>query len=451
MIKGAVHATRSGESARLLDRNAPVYETDTISTASKSFAVIKMADGTRISLRPDSELAIEEYDYPAAEEKATYNLAKGGLRALTGLIGKKNSNGNILKTRVGTMGIRGTEFDARLCSDDCGDEETKLEAEKGAQPDENTVIGRVLLAKGDNVTAQKKADPSPRKLTRGGPLYQGDTLTTGDKSFLTVAFRDNSRLSVRANSQVALTEYTFDLEQPAKSKQSTQLLTGGLRALTGLIGKRNPDSVRVKSPQGVMGIRGTGFDMLHENPVYLHVWEGEVIFCDQPGSPETGGNLEQDCPGEARLLGEGQALVARGPGALETLNSVPERLKWSDEDRPDRMDVDIEALFGTNTHDYNKPGLLLTVYDGHVALYAPFELPPGTDLRQFLQGLPGTDIGAGESLFSNGEEIYRLDRLPLIQLFDDVVRPGDANDTFLDTLGLFPGDIGNSGELCTIQ
>jgi hypothetical protein len=443
LIKGAVQAKQGEGEARILDRNAPVFESDTITTASKSFAVIKMKDGTRISLRSDTEFSIEEYEYPAAEEKATYNLAKGGLRALTGLIGKQNSSANILKTHVGTMGIRGTEFDARLCSNDCADEESNLKSEKGEQPStESSVIGRVLLAKGKEITARKTDSDAPRNLTRGSPLYQGDILQTGAKSFLSVAFRDNSRLTVRPKSQVVLAEYKFDSKQASKSKQSTQLVTGGLRMLTGLIGKSNPEAVSIKTTRGTMGIRGTGFDVYHENPVYVYVWQGSVTFCS---------GAIADCQSNLKIIGEGQVLQASGNGAPVLLGKLPEKINWPEDSRPDKTEVDIQELFGTSKHDYKKPGLLVTVYDGHVVVFPPSALPLGVDLRTFLNSLTGKDLGAGEALFSNGQQIYRLPAVPLIQLFDPIIRPGDASASIIETFGLFPLASSNGGELCVMQ
>src|SRR5690606_19192386 len=59
----------------------------------------------------------------AAEEEgnALFRLLKGGFRAVTGLIGKENRDNYRVRTPVATIGIRGTDFEARFCQGDCFD------------------------------------------------------------------------------------------------------------------------------------------------------------------------------------------------------------------------------------------------------------------------------------------------------------------------------------------
>ena len=67
---------------------------------------------------------IGAYSYgEAAPESLLLGLLKGGLRVATGLIGKRNPAAVSFSTPTATIGIRGTEFDARLCEDDCAAEE----------------------------------------------------------------------------------------------------------------------------------------------------------------------------------------------------------------------------------------------------------------------------------------------------------------------------------------
>src|SRR5690606_4009821 len=93
--------------------------------SSRSFAVIRLQDGSRFTLRPNTQFVVEELTANRnSSANAVLQLFKGGVRAITGFISKFNKNGYQLKTPVATIGIRGTEFDARLCEGDCGSEQS---------------------------------------------------------------------------------------------------------------------------------------------------------------------------------------------------------------------------------------------------------------------------------------------------------------------------------------
>ena len=48
------------------------------------------------------------------------SMFKGGLRAVTGLVGKRSKEKVKFATETATIGIRGTNFGALLCQNDCG-------------------------------------------------------------------------------------------------------------------------------------------------------------------------------------------------------------------------------------------------------------------------------------------------------------------------------------------
>jgi hypothetical protein len=77
-VRGAVSAQTEAGEARLLERHNSIYEHDQISTGSKSFTVLEMKDGTRITLRPDTEFVVDQYVWKDGDGKANYNLLKGG-------------------------------------------------------------------------------------------------------------------------------------------------------------------------------------------------------------------------------------------------------------------------------------------------------------------------------------------------------------------------------------
>ena len=113
-----------------LAKGDAVLDRDTVVTGPASRAQLLMIDGAKIALRPDSRLVIEEYAFtdPAAapatitagDDKSVMNLVKGGFRAITGAIGSNDPGDYEVRTPVGVLGIRGTDYSAVFCRGDCG-------------------------------------------------------------------------------------------------------------------------------------------------------------------------------------------------------------------------------------------------------------------------------------------------------------------------------------------
>lgn len=115
-------ASLEGEIRELADGN-PVNTGDTVVTSHNSFVRMKLTDGGYVVLRPNTRFQIEDYnlvDDPAAS-RSVFNLLKGGFRAVTGLIGKRNRANVSFRTAVATIGIRGTDLEVIDCSDGCPD------------------------------------------------------------------------------------------------------------------------------------------------------------------------------------------------------------------------------------------------------------------------------------------------------------------------------------------
>ena len=109
-----------------------LMQNELVTTKASSLAVIELLDGSRLVLRPNSEFRVEQFNKSETTadnnppQSALLSLLRGGLRLVTGLIGKTNPTGYRLKTPVATIGIRGTEFNSRICLDDCAAEESQV-------------------------------------------------------------------------------------------------------------------------------------------------------------------------------------------------------------------------------------------------------------------------------------------------------------------------------------
>jgi hypothetical protein len=123
-LGGVLHATHNGES-RLLSVKSEVMEGDVLKTEKNTYARIKFVDGGEIVLRPETELKVDAYAYRPVpeqghEDNVLLNLTKGGLRSVTGLLGKRSPDKFKMTTATATIGIRGTHFGALLCDNNCG-------------------------------------------------------------------------------------------------------------------------------------------------------------------------------------------------------------------------------------------------------------------------------------------------------------------------------------------
>jgi hypothetical protein len=121
-LSGVLVATRADGGTRLLGVNSPVAEGETLATEQNTYARLKFEDDAEVVLRPSTQLKIDAYQYQNAQperDSALLSLIKGGLRSVTGLIGKRSRDKVRYSTATATIGIRGTHFGMLLCQNDC--------------------------------------------------------------------------------------------------------------------------------------------------------------------------------------------------------------------------------------------------------------------------------------------------------------------------------------------
>lgn len=109
---GNVMAISPSGQSRNLTKGAQVEQGETIAT-NNGRAHLRFTDGAYVSLQPESEFRIDQYRFDGkadGNEKGFFSLIKGGLRTITGLVGRTNKNNYQVTTSVATIGIRGTEY-----------------------------------------------------------------------------------------------------------------------------------------------------------------------------------------------------------------------------------------------------------------------------------------------------------------------------------------------------
>lgn len=115
-LSGPLLAKKADGSVKILARKSEVEQGDTLVAERGTYAQIRFIDNSEVTLRPDTTFKIEAFAYDEAKpgaDSASFNLVKGGLRSVTGLLGKRNKEKFSLKTPTATIGIRGTTFVAQ--------------------------------------------------------------------------------------------------------------------------------------------------------------------------------------------------------------------------------------------------------------------------------------------------------------------------------------------------
>ncbi len=92
----------------------------------------------------------------------------------------------------------------------------------------------------------------------GQGLREGDRVVTGPNSAAAITLQDGTVFAVGSNASVDLTHYIFDTSSQNGSLL-LNLLQGTLRMVTGIMGKTNPELIKVTTPTSVVGVRGTDF------------------------------------------------------------------------------------------------------------------------------------------------------------------------------------------------
>lgn len=121
-LSGAVVAKREDGQSRILSLKSAVNEGDLVATAANSYVRLKFSDGGEVVLRPNTQLKIEAYKYEETRPESdniVMSLLKGGLRSVTGALGRRNPAMFKMGTPNATIGIRGTHFGALFCNSDC--------------------------------------------------------------------------------------------------------------------------------------------------------------------------------------------------------------------------------------------------------------------------------------------------------------------------------------------
>ena len=159
---------------------------------------------------------------------------------------------------------------------------------------------------------------SPRTLRQGDEVSQGDTVVTGANSSLVLKFDDGQVAALTANSRMTISSYAYN---PATESGNVllSLVSGGMRAITGLIGRRSPSQVAYRAATATIGIRGTDATMATDGTnVVVTVSEGSVTYSFQGATLTlTAGEAVYSRPGQPPVRGTIAQVLPQTPPAIQ--------------------------------------------------------------------------------------------------------------------------------------
>jgi hypothetical protein len=108
------------------------------------------------------------------------------------------------------------------------------------------------------VSQSQRIRESESGLAVGEGPCGGDWLVTGKDGRISLTFVDNTRFAVGPNSRISVSRFEYD-----KTRQQGSFLTqvdrGSLAIVSGKIAKSARDAMKVRTPNSLLGVRGTRF------------------------------------------------------------------------------------------------------------------------------------------------------------------------------------------------
>ncbi len=183
----------------------------------------------------------------------------------------------------------------------------------------------IVTSSAGTVTVQTGTLPA-RPLRTGDEVKQGDTVATGPASSAVLKFDDGQVAALTANSRMTVTTYSYNRTSNTGSVLLS-LINGGMRAITGLIGRASPQNVTYRAATATIGIRGTDVTIATAlGNVVVTVTEGAISFTFA-GQTITvpagqGVNARTDGTFQQRAAAEIVSQLAQQPGGQELIAAI---------------------------------------------------------------------------------------------------------------------------------
>lgn len=131
------------------------------------------------------------------------------------------------------------------------------------------------------------ATGEPREVIRGMAIQVGDTVISEDAR-LQLRFGDGSFVALAPGSEFRVNAYSWSGAADGSERLSMTLVKGGLRTVTGMIGKAMQSAYEMATGVATIGIRGTEYTIVYGQSITGTVAEGRIAVCNGAGCLEVG-------------------------------------------------------------------------------------------------------------------------------------------------------------------
>lgn len=134
--------------------------------------------------------------------------------------------------------------------------------------------GKTLLTRGSVIGKRSTGNVT---LKRRSVVFEKDEIHVGNNGRAQFRMVDQAIISLQQNSVLKIKKYQFKKGAVSNNSALLELVTGGLRTITGLIGKGNKKSYELRTPLATIGVRGTDYEVeIVSNGMYVATWAGVI-------------------------------------------------------------------------------------------------------------------------------------------------------------------------------
>lgn len=121
-LSGNVSIVSADKTTRKAGQRDKIQSGDTITTDTRSEAMIKLSDDSTVVLRPNTQFQFTDFKFEQKpSDTSIVSILRGTARMISGLIGKNSPNQVAVRASTATIGIRGTDFEVSVITEDTSD------------------------------------------------------------------------------------------------------------------------------------------------------------------------------------------------------------------------------------------------------------------------------------------------------------------------------------------
>ena len=140
------------------------------------------------------------------------------------------------------------------------------------------VIGEIISTEGQ---VRVVRDGLVIRLEAGDMVLEGDIISTGEGAEVFMRFTDKMEFRLGEDARLAIDQYLYD-DVSSGGLQVLSIIAGAFSYASGLIAGASPTSVKLQTPHGVIGIRGTKIlGEVGDGELVVTVLEGRVALLQE--------------------------------------------------------------------------------------------------------------------------------------------------------------------------